>query len=709
MATQTNAFDDLPPLSMMPVPPVAAPLGPNAFDDITPPPRAAERQLPPATAADRTQAFESGVWRGGSYLAGMVPDAAANIWNLGKAVMGMESSSPASAAARAAVARAKYRGGQLPESTAAPVPSALEVNSGPSPIGAKLAEALDRYHDYTPTTIDRPDDAASRYLSAAGSVLPGAAVGSGGTIGGTLTAALSATPSALAGQAVTDAHPFKSDWANTLASAGTQMGVSAGVPMLTKALLRGPSGDQMQANAAAFREAGAEPSVGQASGVRRTQFLESMLAKIPGGAGVFHKFAGQQASDLGEGAQSTVAGLSSNVSPEAAGEAITQGVKGPGGAVDQFRQQSQDLFNAVDRHVPGNQPVPVANTLAALDKLTATIPGAESVSATLVNPKIAGIRDAVLNDLTKPGATGQGDVLPYTALSRVRSQVGDMIGGNELISGIPRAQLKQLYGALSEDMKGAAQSAGPQAAAAWNKAQDHYRTNIDRMDQLSNLIDKQGGPEAIYRSALAGTNFGASRLRTILNSVGPDQRNTVAATVLDRMGKATAGAQNAEGSAYSPQTFLTNWNKMAPEAKDALFGAQGSALRNHLENTARVAESIKSGSKVFANPSGTAAAENQTEMFKHAVSLAAGALLGHGGGSPGTIAGAGAALVGVPSTAYLLSKALTSPTAVNWAGRPAIGSSAQAASLSAAPANLTEQERNRQRLMNALNHINSRE
>jgi hypothetical protein len=444
-----------------------------------------------------------------------------------------------------------------------------------------------------------------------------------------------------------------------------------------------------------------------------------MLAKVPGGAGVFHKFAGQQAADLGEGAQNTVAGLSSNVSPEAAGEAITQGVTGPGGAVDQFRQRSRDLFNAVDQHVPPTQPVQATSTMAALDRLTRPVAGADNISATLVNPKIASIRKAIAADLQQPqynpiaGAAGgqtSRTTLPYTTLSRVRTQVGDMIGGNELISGIPRAQLKQLYGALSEDMQGAAQRAGPQAAAAWTKAQDYYRTNIDRMDQLSSLIDKQGGPEAIYRSALAGTNYGASRLRTILDSIGPDQRNSVAATVLDRMGKAAPGAQNAEGSIYSPQTFLTNWNKMAPEAKDALFGATGSTLRDHLENTARVADNIKSGSKVFANPSGTAGAENQTEIFKHAVSLAAGALLGHGGGSPGAVTGAGAALVGVPSTAYLLSKALTSPSAVNWTARPAIGSSAQAASLSAAPAYLsTEQERSRQRLMNALNHINSPE
>ncbi|HEY4749688.1 MAG TPA: hypothetical protein VIH60_04810 [Steroidobacteraceae bacterium] len=461
-------------------------------------------------------------------------------------------------------------------------------------------------------------------------------------------------------------------------------------------MIRGLNPDELQANVEAFRQAGAEPSLGQASGTRRMQFLESALSKVPGGAGVFSKFAAQQASDLKAGAQDTISSLSDDVSPEAAGEALTQGIKGPGGAVEQFRNQSRALFNAVDRQVPGNQPVSVANTLGALDRLTQPIAGAESVSATLMNPKVVNIRDAILSDLTNPENPGSGTQLPYQALSGVRSQVGDLLGGNELISGVPRAQLKQLYGALSDDMQGAAQGAGPQAAAAWDQAQSFYRTGIARMDQLDSLINRQGGPEAVFRSAMAGTDYGASRLRTILDSVAPDQRNTVAATVLDRMGRASPGSQNADGTLYSPQTFLTNWARMSDEAKAALFGQQGSALRDHLDNTAVVAQNIKEGSKVFANASGTAGAQNQTEMFKHAVSLGLGALVGHGGA--GGIAGAAGGLIAVPGSAYALSKAMTSPTTINWAGQPAFGSASQFASLNAAPGNLEDYHRLRMAL-----------
>jgi hypothetical protein len=445
-------------------------------------------------------------------------------------------------------------------------------------------------------------------------------------------------------------------------------------------MIRGFSPDELNQNVEAFREAGAEPSLGQASGTRRMQFLESMLSKIPGGAGVFSKFAGQQASDLGSAAEGTVSSLSENVGPEAAGEAITQGVKGEGGAVDQFRQQSSTLFKKVDQYVPQDSKVSVSNALETLDNLTQPIAGAESVSATLTNPKIASIRDAIVNDV------GAGDSLPYAALSRVRSQVGDLIGGNELISGIPRGQLKQLYGALSDDMGVAVQNAGPQAANAWQQAQSFYRTGIDRMDQLDSLVNRQGGPEAIFRSAMSGSDYGGSRLRTILGSIAPDQRNTVAATVLDRMGRAPAGNQNAAGDVYSPQTFLTNWNRMSDEAKTALFGDEGTTAREHLENTAGVAQNIKEGSKVFANASGTAGGMNQSELFKNGVTLGMGALLGGAGGA----AGAAGGLIGVPASAYALSKGMISPVSLNWAGRPAFGSGAQLGAFNAAPGNLDE-------------------
>src|ERR1700722_11547200 len=321
-------------------------------------PAGQSQQLPDPTWRDRLNAFEGGVLRGGAYLAGMVPDAVANVGSLGVSSYDL---------ARHALFGTAW--------------SDLPRPWGPSPVGAAITQQLDK-SPITTTQLTRPDDAASRYLSVAGSVIPAAASGSGGSLGGLARVAVGALPSALAGQAVAEAKPFDAGWENAAASGLAQLATGYGLPAVSKGAIRGADPDELQANLAAFNDAGAQPSLGQAAGTRRMQFLESMLSKLPGGAGVFNKFATQQAADLRAGAQGTISSLSNEVSPEAAGEAIAQGIIGPGGAVEQFRNQSRALFSAVDQQIPGERPVSVGNTVSALDRLTSPIPGAENVSAT---------------------------------------------------------------------------------------------------------------------------------------------------------------------------------------------------------------------------------------------------------------------------------------------------------------------------------------
>lgn len=193
---------------------------------------------------------------------------------------------------------------------------------------------------------------------------------------------------------------------------------------------------------------------------------------------------------------------------------------------------------------------------------------------------------------------------------------------------------------------------------------------------------------------MAGTKDGATRLRSVMQSLEPEQQQVVAATVFKRMGHATAGNQNASGDIFSPETFLTNYNRMSPEAKSALFD-RVPGLREQADNLADVAENLREGSKVFKNASGTAAAENQTHTMRDMI---VGGLM-TGGGAEGyhQLGPKGIALAAaVPATAYGAARAMTSPTVVDWAARPAVGSSAQAAALSAAPANLSADTKRRE-------------
>ncbi|MEQ7762223.1 hypothetical protein ABQZ40_23720, partial [Xanthomonas hortorum pv. hederae] len=72
------------------------------------------------------------------------------------------------------------------------------------------------------------------------------------------------------------------------------------------------------------------------------------------------------------------------------------------------------------------------------------------------------------------------------------------------------------------------------------------------------------------------------------------------------MGLATPGAQDDAGNVFSAATFLTNWNKVSPEAKRALFDRYGAGFSQNIDRVAQVASNIKQGAKIYANPSGTA-------------------------------------------------------------------------------------------------------
>lgn len=186
--------------------PEAAPLPPGAnYFDKYDPPAIAETPKKTATASDRVQAAEGGILGGAAYLTTALPDAAANAWNLGKAGLALP----------------WILQNKVP-------PHALQVSSGPSPLGAALTRQMDK-SPITTTQPVNPDDTASRYLAAGGQAIPGALSGGGGV--GTMVAntVRGAVPS-MVGQAMAD-HPMTNDdTANTGLALTAQLLSGAAMP-----------------------------------------------------------------------------------------------------------------------------------------------------------------------------------------------------------------------------------------------------------------------------------------------------------------------------------------------------------------------------------------------------------------------------------------------------------------------------------------------
>ena len=355
-------------------------------------------------------------------------------------------------------------------------------------------------------------------------------------------------------------------------------------------------------NIKTFEDAGTTPTVGQATENRGARLTEALMGKTPGSAGVMARQAAGQATDLGNNVGELADQLSTKTGAAPAGRAIKEGIIADQGFRDYFKARQGALYDKLDQYIPQDKPVDMTNTVNALRDLNADIPGAPALSKFFKNAKIQGIEQAMNSD-----TQGMTTRLPYQAMKKLRTLVGKEMADSSIVSDVPRSKWTALYAALSKDMGEAATEAGPQATAAYNRANNFTSSGMKRLETLDPIIGNRD-PEDIFKAAVSGTQEGATTLRAVTRSLPADAQKTLAATVLKRMGIATPGKQDATGEVFSTETFLTNWNKLHPDAKQALFSKYGSDFTNALDKIAKVAANRREGAKVFSNPSGTEAA-----------------------------------------------------------------------------------------------------
>ncbi|WP_312321246.1 hypothetical protein [Stenotrophomonas sp.] len=422
--------------------------------------------------------------------------------------------------------------------------------------------------------------------------------------------------------------------------------LTAGGGATLRGLVRGRSGEQMRNRLADFEALGATPSVGQASGNQLIQGAENLLAGGPTSAGVMGRFVEQQADDIGGGLRQIADDVTPNASAERAGRAVERGVETFNKNVGATRRA---LYWQADQHIPDATQTPMRNTVREIIALTTPDPAASATTGSMIQPTIARLRKNIEDDLAANGGN-----LTYGVLRKIRSEIGEQIGdASPLNPPSDLRELKRLYAALSSDMTDAAKAQGPDAVAAATRANNYTRASADRLDAIQRVVEKAGGPEKVYLAVMSGTKDGGTTLRSVLQSLPEEGQKAVTGAVLKRMGMATPGAQDATGEAFSAATFLTNWNKVSPEARRALFDRYGPGFTKQVDQIARVADNIKSGAKVYANPSGTA---NRAAAMTYGASLVGSLLTGNAGGT-GVLAATGLGANG-------LARILTNPEVV---------------------------------------------
>lgn len=194
------------------------------------------------------------------------------------------------------------------------------------------------------------------------------------------------------------------------------------------------------------------------------------------------------------------------------------------------------------------------------------------------------------------------------------------------------------------------------ALAEADPADQLYRARQARIENVLKMLtgnDLNKSPEAAFKQVSSWAKEGgdSARLAQAMRSLPKDEANTVRASVFARLGD-----RNGD---FSPAVFASQWEKLDPRAKTALF--PDAHYQQDLKDIAKIAAAIKRAPE-FTNHSGTAHAINGMQLAEEALD-----------GHPLKAAGLGIAQYGV-------GRLLASPRFARWvaqsprqaAGAPAL-------------------------------------
>ncbi len=499
--------------------------------------------------------------------------------------------------------------------------------------------------------LPTPATAGERIASRAVEALPSAAL----TPETPILGALSAAAGGAASQGVKEAGGG--------VGLQTVAGLAAGaVPAVAGSVVNAARGVGVAAPAqAAIDEAAASGTTltaGQATGSRVLNWAQNAVGGLPGGGGVVERNAAAQRAGLSDKLDDIVSNLSGGQTPTAttAGEAVQAGGKN---AIAQLRADDNTAYGAVDSLVPETTGIDVSKTNNVLKALTTPTPGAEATTGALISPKLKELAANLEADVKAGGGT-----LPYNAARAAKSALGEQIDWSPFPTDPANGQLKQVYNALRDDINTGASQVSPEAAAAVKTADAQYTEGREKLSALQKIIGNDTkAPEAVFNAALNGTNQngGATIVNRALEAMNPEQKSLFGAAILKRMGTASPGQQGAEGGAFSADQFLTNWNKMNPEAKSAIFDSLPGGYRKNLDAFASTVDRIKQSGTVLANPSGTAGKLSHQALMADLISAVPMAFV-----APLVAVGQVAAGLGIAAGANIGARVLTNPAAVRW-------------------------------------------
>tara|TARA_R110000787_G_C13426400_1_gene445278 strand:+ start:974 stop:3115 length:2142 start_codon:yes stop_codon:yes gene_type:complete len=395
-------------------------------------------------------------------------------------------------------------------------------------------------------------------------------------------------------------------------------------------------GNKTLNNLKIFEDANVQPrSMGMLSEAKITGSLLNdmtyILGNIPIAKESISEAGTKMQKEMGDSLMNTANYLVSspaNVSTIKIGNIVKGGIEN---GVTQFKTKSSSLydnaFKTID-DVAGNEFLtnPI-NLVTKLNELgtpsganilkTVTKKMAKEDPSLIVGNKIkVGQKKSVLqsSDLMQLNKEIQDKIadgrLTFQDLRKYRSMLGKKLTNATLVDDISKAEYKQLYGALSEDLKVILKDKSKSAYTQFLKSDKYYKAGNKRIEDVLVPISKVD-QDRIVNYLLTSGGFGPTYISGLKKTLKPEEFGYIQNAVMQKIGRLKSGSgQNLDGGVYSDvfnsNVFLDNWNKIDPQAKDILFSNKlYKGLRADLDRLAVISQKISKSGSTFSDPAGT--------------------------------------------------------------------------------------------------------
>ena len=369
------------------------------------------------------------------------------------------------------------------------------------------------------------------------------------------------------------------------------------------------------------------PTAGQITSNPTLNLIESSLSAMPTSTKIMHQNAAQTIFEIDTFAKELAKKYGGVRTTDEAGIELMNAARA---ARARYNNDVAAMYNKVNQHISPDVSSQAKHTQEFIKKYlvdSKTATGEETLKP-------------VMEMAAKLMADADAGALNYNTLKNFRSYLRENLSSATAAGGKLDAtgtKMKELYGYVTKDLHDLVETAGDEnAKRLFKDANEFVFKNTNKQGGITFIDNVLAKGDVTANKALkyvlTGAKDGGEDLIKLKSMLEPEEFNVISGYMLGRMGMPTPGISQGvelgaegvvkEGAEYiaeqgfSPKRFMTNWNSLSKEAKEALFkGTEYEELVPELDNLVFTIDKIGIAAQQMANPSGTARVLNTSALF----------------------------------------------------------------------------------------------